>query len=71
MKMAIGSTIRMSDFDELFIPDPDGPDPDGTGEISSTKAHLPKGITSKYLSKIWNIKEDLAQRALDQTTHLY
>ena len=66
MKMAIGSTVGMSDFDGLFIPDPDG-----TGEICSTTAQLPKGITSTHLSKIWKIKEDLAQRALDQTTHLY
>ena len=40
------------------------------GEIDAATASKPKGITATFLSKIWNIKPDLAARTLDQTTQL-
>lgn len=65
MKMSIGSTVKIEAFDEFFIPDPD------MFQVHVTMAHPPSGVSSQYLAKIWNIKEDLSQRALDQTAHHY
>ena len=38
--------------------------------ISSTLADRPKGVSAKALSKLWYIREDLAQGAIDSTTQL-
>ena len=40
------------------------------GTVSAAHAEKPKGISSETLSKLWNIREDLAQGAIDATTQL-
>jgi hypothetical protein len=40
-------------------------------EIDSTNASKPHTVSSDFLSKIWNIKPDLAKKTLNQTTQLY
>ena len=39
-------------------------------KVSAAHAEKPKGISSETLSKLWNIREDLAQGAIDSTTQL-
>jgi hypothetical protein len=40
-------------------------------KVSAAHTEMPKGITSETLSKkLWNIREDLAQGAIDSTTQL-
>lgn len=39
-------------------------------EINSAQASKPHIISPKFLSKVWNIKPDLANKSIDQTTQL-
>jgi len=53
---------RFMEFDDLVN--------DYLHHISAAHASKPKTISSDFLSKIWNISEDLASRGLEQTTQL-
>ena len=39
--------------------------------IDSAQASKPHSVSPDFISKIWNIKPDLAQKAINQTTQLY
>ena len=71
-KMSIGSTVAQPPSLSLFeTGEPIISHIDTMqGEIDAATASKPKGITAQFLSKIWNIKPDLAARTLDQTTQL-
>ena len=69
-KMSIGATVGYRDgscdlFEPMF-----GNIDDYHAAIEATIASKPHTITPQFLSKIWNIKSDLAARTLDQTTQL-
>ena len=53
---------RVMDFDDF--------DNDYLPHLSAAHASKPKTISSDFLSKIWNVTEDLASKVLDQTTQL-
>jgi hypothetical protein len=63
----IGSSSTYIDGScDLFLPDISP-----TSSIHSTSASKPHSISADHLSKIWNIKPDLAKKAINQTTQLY
>lgn len=66
MKMSIWSTTALATLEDFFIDDPDL-----LLEIGAAFLQPQADLSSKHLSKIWNIKEDLAKQAIDQTTNLY
>jgi len=53
---------RFMEFDDLIN--------DYLPHIPAAHASKPKTISSDFISKIWNISEDLASKVLDQTTQL-
>ena len=56
--MSVGSLHGVvDDKDDLFIP-----------EVSAAHAEPPKGVSAKYLSKVWKIDLDTAKRTLDVTS---
>ncbi len=68
--IGIGSISNHSDvYSELFEPifaDVD----DFKAEIDSAQASKPHTVSPEFLSKIWNIKPELAKKTLAQTTQL-
>ena len=75
MEMNIGSTLATTNLsiDAQFFADPDAPIYSHIDKYrSEINAAIIKqtSLSPKHLSKIWNIKEDLADKAMAQTTHL-
>ena len=67
---SIGSTVAHDDEEcPLFLPTFAHLD-DLKAEIDAAQASKPSSVTPEFLSKIWNIKPELAAEALNQTTHL-
>ena len=67
---SIGSTVAHDDEEcPLFLPTFAHLD-DLKAEIDAAQASKPSSVTPEFLSKIWNIKPELAAKALNQTTHL-
>jgi hypothetical protein len=68
--IGIGSTLIHEDSTStLFEPIYSHID-DYSAEISSAQASKPHSLSPKFLSKIWNIKPELAKKSLKQTTQL-
>ena len=44
---------------------------DYKAQIDALEAKKPGKVSSEFLSRIWHIKPDLAEKALNQTTQLY
>ena len=68
--IGIGSTSADQDvYSDLFEPIYADVS-DFKAEIDSAQAARPKTVSPEFLSKIWNIKPDLAKKTLAQTTQL-
>jgi hypothetical protein len=68
---SIGSmSAYIEDSCNLFEPVPQLQVHDCDVQVEGIQASKPHSITPQFLSKIWNIKPDLASKTLDQTTQL-
>ena len=69
--IGMGSTSQYEDcYSSLFEPIYYNMD-DYKAEIDSAQASKPHSVSPDFLSKIWNIKPDLAKKTINQTTQLY
>ena len=72
MGASISSLSYLDDIsDDLFQPISFQLDDEVTPLVSGVKGKRPTAVSAEFLSKIWDIKPDLAQKAIDQTTQLY